>query len=129
MDPITKIDNLTSAFDSQPSKKTSPYDQALQTLETFIDKLVTAENNAAKTDAQKAIQEAQLLQAYERKVAFLSGQIHRVESELSALEGSLAQASATTGQSPVLDSKRQEVIYWQSRLRQVVEANQLNQGL
>ena len=129
MNSISRIDTLFQDPSSQPSKKESPYDQELAALEHFIDKMVTAENNAAKTDAKKAAEKARVLEEFERKIAFFSGQIHRAESELTALEGSLAQASTTSGENPALDSKKHEVLYWKARLRQVVESGEMNQGL
>src|SRR5579872_4886492 len=130
MNTITRIDMLFQDPSSQPPKKASPYDQALAELESFIDKMVTAENNISKTNTKTAIQQAQLLEEYETKVAFLSGQIHRAESALTALEGSVAQASAAAAsQNPGLDSKIQEILYWKARLQQVVESNEMNHDL
>ena len=121
MNSINPIDFGTTGTSSPSAPSQSPYDQELATLEKFIDKLVTAEKNIAKSDAETARRKAEILAEYEKKLAFLNGQIHKAQSELSALEGSLTQVSRSSLNQSEVDTKRQNVLYWTGKLRELVE--------
>ena len=119
MDSITRIENLLQADEFKPSKDKSPYDQELEVLEHFIDKLVTATNKANKAAALEAIKKAQFKEEFLKKVAYLTAQIHQAETELAALRASLEMRPPTSADSQLLDTKEHEVLYWKARLHEV----------
>jgi phage-related minor tail protein len=121
MNTINPIDFGTTGTSSPSAPSQSPFDQELATLEKFIDKLATAEKNMAKSDAEAGRKKAELLAEYEKKLAYLTGLIHKAQSELAALQGSQDQAASSAVNEQVVESKRQDILFWSAKLRQLVE--------
>ena len=126
MNSINRIESLLQSLDAtpQPSKKASPYDQELATLEHFIDKLVTAENKATKANTQASIQKEQILAQFKRKLDFLSGQVQQAEVALAALEGTGNPSSLSPSDLLLLNARKGEVSYWKSQIRQLIASNE-----
>ena len=127
MDPINRIENLISNL--QDNNSHSPSGDPLASFEEAIDQLVAASNKAAKAAAQAAIKNAEAQEEFQRKIAFLSGQVHKAESALAALEGHIERAVRESGANLQLNSKRQEILYWKSRLHQAGLPDNGNAGL
>ena len=115
MNPITKIDNLLDPS----STKASPTDQTLQVLEKFIDKLVTATNKRNKAAAEEAVRREKIRAEHDKKVAYLQGQLRASQLALASLEESVRQAQAPPEGTNRVSQKRDEVVYWRSRLHEV----------
>ncbi len=128
MNAITEILNLLSDLQTSPSKSTPPADGDLAPFEQAIDQIVTAENNAAKANVQAAIEKSKIdeekLAGYRQKIAFLSSQVHQAEIALSSLEGAQHSPSDIQYANRLIDFKRQEVVYWQTRLEQAGSPNE-----
>ena len=125
MDPITRIDKLIEAFQPPEDKHKLPASGPLAPFEQAIDRMVEASNIAAKATAKAAIKQAQLREEFEKKISFLSGQVHRAESALAAMESSLDRLQQDPGASQIVTGKSHEVVYWKTRLHQYIENSQL----
>jgi len=101
----------------------------IQVLENFIDHMVTAENNLSKAAAQAALKNQMVQEEYAKRIAFLSSRLHEAESALAALEASLSRGATAPGGSELLNSKKGEVVYWMTRLRQACSPDQLDFGV
>jgi hypothetical protein len=123
MDPINAILNLLSDLQSPSTKKTSPADGPLQPFEQAIDSIVTQRINASKANAQASLQKAKIQAeqqaAYQRELNFVSSELQAAKTALAAVEGSSSPSPAVQNANQVLDFKRQEVAYWEGRLRHV----------
>jgi len=125
MNPITKIDNLLNPIQA----RNNPADQTLRFLEGFIDKLVTAVNRKNKQAAQDAVKKQQMLEEFEKKVAYLKSQLLSAERALAAMEQSLRPAATTPVDNLRVNEKKAEVLYWQTRLQQVDQPGGSTPGL
>lgn len=123
MQSITRIENLMTG---QPESKVSAQEDTIQTLEHFIDRMVMAENKLSKAAAQAAITQRQIREEFEKRIAFLSSQLHEAESALAALEASLSRGAMTPGDHELLTTQRGEVEYWRTKLHQVQPPDHLN---
>ncbi len=126
MQAITRIENTTG--NQSDTKSTAPLDD-IQVLENFIDHMVTAENNLSKAAAQAALKNQMVQEEYAKRIAFLSSRLHEAESALAALEASLSRGATAPGGSELLNSKKGEVVYWMTRLRQACSPDQLDFGV
>ncbi|HUO57586.1 MAG TPA: hypothetical protein VMV05_05360 [bacterium] len=129
MDAISRIDNLLSAFQDNTTPSGPPSSGPIAPFEQAIDKLVTAENNAAKAASQTAIKAAEIREDFARRMAFLSAQVHKAESALAALQGSTTNAPQGTVNQLQIDAKQQEILYWKSRLHQAGLPTDMSGGL
>jgi multidrug resistance efflux pump len=91
-------------------------------FEQAIDRMVAEQNQICKEIAQASIEKAKIqaekLAEFQRQLAFLTSQLQTARTELSALEGSKNLSQVLQGANQLLDFKRQEVAYWEGRLRQ-----------
>ena len=126
MDAINRID---SSFFNQPDPNPSAPKDTITTLENFIDHMVTAENNLTKAAEQAAVKNGEIQAEFEKRIAFLSSRLHEAQSALITLEGSLAQREETPSGSELLNTKKGEVAYWRTLLRQVCSPDQLDLGV
>lgn len=125
MDAITRIGTTSN---SQPDPGNSIPQNSLAVLESFIDHMVTAENNLTKTVQQAAIKNQEIQEEFEKQIAFLSGRLQEAQNALAAMEAPLS-GSASPGGNELLNSKKGEVAYWRTRLQQVCSPDELKTGL
>lgn len=129
MNPITEISNLLSDLQSSTNSPDNipAADGALAPFEVAIDQIVTAENKAAKANIQAAIEKSKMTEEktsqHQQKIAFLSSQVNQAEIALSSLEGSPHSPADVQHANQLIDFKRQEVVYWQTRLEQAGSPN------
>jgi len=126
MDAINRIDN---GIFNQPDQNHSAPQDAVTTLENFIDHMVTAENNLTKAAEQAAIKNEAIQAEFDKRIAFLSGRLHQAQSALAALEGAQARHESTPTGSELINTKKSEVVYWRTLLHQVCSPDQLNSGV
>lgn len=120
MNPIQAIQDLEQALQPPSNKKTAPADGPLAGFEQAIDKLVAQRSAEAKAVQKAAVEkakwEAEKLAAYRQKLAFLESQVEGARVALAATEGS---SPAPQGPDQLVDFKKQELAYWQGKLRQI----------
>ena len=126
MDAINRIDN---GIFNQPDQNHSAPQDAVTTLENFIDHMVTAENNLTKAAEQTAIKNEAIQAEFDKRIAFLSVRLHQAQSALAALEGAQARHESTPTGSELINTKKSEVVYWRTLLHQVCSPDQLNSGV
>jgi len=121
MNPIQAIQDLEKALQTPTNKNTPAADGPLAGFEQAIDQIVAQRNAASKAvqkaSVEKAKWEAEKLSVYRQKLAFLESQVEGARVALAAAEGS----STISVQDPnqLLDFKKQELAYWQGKLRQI----------
>jgi chromosome segregation ATPase len=130
MNAITEISNLLSDLQTSSSntnKSAAAADGDLAPFEQAIDQIVTAENKAAKANVQAAIEKSKTtedqLSQHQQKIAFLSSQVTQAQVALSSLEGTQRSPADIQYANQLIDFKRQEVVYWQTRLEQAGSPN------
>jgi len=123
MDPITN--NLIFPSPSTGSS-TDPipadnYDPTLRAFEQMVDQFVLNDQKNAQNITQAAIQKQEKIQAFEQKVAFLTGALHQAETAMAGVSES-APPAATNPQDPSAASatesayQRSQLAYWKSKL-------------
>jgi hypothetical protein len=121
MNPIQAIQDLEQALQTPSNKRTSPADGPLAGFEQAIDQLVAQRNAQAKATQKAAVEkakwEAEKLAAYRQKLAYLESQVEGARVALAAAQGSSSSSAGDPNQ--LLDFKKQELAYWQGKLRQV----------
>ena len=129
MNPINPISTLLSDLQSStnPANNIPSADGDLAPFEVAIDQIVAAENKAAKANVQASIEKSKIdeekLAGHQQKIAFLSSQVHQAEIALSSLEGTQHSPADAQYANQLIDFKRQEVVYWQTRLQQAGSPN------
>lgn len=122
MNPITEIINLLTGLQPTTSKDTSPADGATAPFLQAIDQLVAAEDRATKANIQAAIEKSKVSEEkslqQRQKTALLTSQMDQTQIALSSLEGSQPSAANVQNANQLIDFKRQEIVYWQSRVEQ-----------
>lgn len=121
MDPISAILNLLEDLQPSSSKKTSPADGPLAPFEQAIDGIVTQRLQAAKTTARASIEkgkiEAEKRAEFQKQQAFITSQIEAAKTAVASLEGNQSLSNTVQNANQLLNFKRQEVVYWEGRLR------------
>jgi hypothetical protein len=121
MNPIQAIWDLEKALQTPTNKTTPAADGHLAGFEQAIDQIVAQRNAESKViqkaSVEKAKWESEKLAAYRKKLAFLESKVEEARVALSAFEGN----SSPSPQDPnlLVDFKKQELAYWQGKLRQV----------
>jgi multidrug resistance efflux pump len=119
MDSLNVIQDLISALQPPAANKPPAADGPLAGFEQAIDRIVAEQNQASKAVAQASLQKAKLqaerLEAFERRRALLVSQVQQAQVAVSALEGSRPSVEESN---QLLDFKKQEVAYWEGKLRQ-----------
>ncbi|HVZ81086.1 MAG TPA: hypothetical protein VHE12_09895 [bacterium] len=121
MNPLQAIQDLEQALQTPAHKNIPAADGPLAGFEQAIDQLVAQRNATAKdiqkASVEKAKWEAEKLAAYRKKLAYLESQVEAARVALAASEGSSASPAQDPNQ--LLDFKKQELAYWQGKLRQI----------
>jgi hypothetical protein len=126
MNPVNSIRSSLPTTAASPSSGTiwNISEATLKAFEEAIDQIVAMRRKEAKAQQQANLQAAaraeEMRAEFQQKVAFLTSAVHQAEIALAALEGAQNQAGTTNGQSNSgqLESQKQDVLYWQSRLSQ-----------
>ncbi len=122
MDSINQISTLLSDLQPSTTKNTSPADGDTAPFLQAIDQLVAAVDRESKATAQAAIQKSKATQEissqHQQKIAFLSSQVNQAEVALSSMEGTQQSPADIQHANQLINFKRQEVIYWQTRLEE-----------
>ncbi len=128
MNPIQQVSNLlndlsSSNNSSNSASTTNPADGDTAPFLQAIDQIVAATEKASKANEQAAVEKSKMSEEksaqYQQKIAFLSSQISQAQIALSSLEGN--QTSSPSGiqkANQLVNFKRQELYYWQTRLAQ-----------
>lgn len=121
MDPISAILNLLTGPQTTDSKTTSPADGSLAPFEQAIDSIVTQRLQGAKATAQASIEkakiEAEKQAEFQKQLDFITSQIEAAKTAVASLEGNQALSNTVQNANQLLDFNRQEVAYWEGRLR------------
>jgi len=120
MDSISIVQDLINAVQTPTDHKTPAADGNLAGFEKAIDRIVADQNQASKTVAQASLQKAKVqaekLAEHAQERAFLESQVQQAEVAVAALEGNQPNVQQTN---QLLGFKRQEVAYWEGKLRQL----------
>jgi hypothetical protein len=117
MDAISRIENLNL----QPPSGIGAYpvEDPLTPFLQAIDKMVADGNSASKAIAKAAILKAEKKAEFERKLAYLTGQILNAKRALASIETPSPLVSKDPADCQLRTHKEGEVLYWENRLRQV----------